>query len=145
MCPNWLIVLLLVLLCAYSGKRTIDQAWKRYAKESQQAASATTAYAKVPQEEVEMQSPGAPQAASESTTESQGVPQDEKALAKEVDAESAFPWGSLLKLVRTWLAVMGLSLLKGGHGAPSLLGVSCGTPGYWAVVLLNIPVLGFLT
>ena len=38
-----------------------------------------------------------------------------------------------------------LSMLKGGHGAPSLLGVTCGTPGYWGVVLLNVPVLGALT
>ena len=51
----------------------------------------------------------------------------------------------MLVLLRTWLAVMGLSLLKGGHGAPSLLGVKCGTAGYWGVVALNVPVLGMLT
>ena len=28
MCPNWLIVALLVALCAFSGKHTLDKAWK---------------------------------------------------------------------------------------------------------------------
>ena len=41
-----------------------------------------------------------------------GVPVDERALAAEVAAESRFPWGALLKLGRTWLAVMALSMLK---------------------------------
>jgi hypothetical protein len=50
-----------------------------------------------------------------------------------------------MNLCGTWVLVMGLSMLKGGHGAPSLLGVTCGTPGYWAVVLLNVPVLLCLT
>jgi len=74
-----------------------------------------------------------------------GVPVDEAALAAEVARESMFPWGTLAALFRTWLAVMALSALKGGHGAPSLLGVTCGTLGYWGVVLLNVPVLGLLT
>ena len=48
-------------------------------------------------------------------------------LDAEVAHEAGFPWGTLVELTRTWLVVMGLSLLKGGHGAPSLLGVKCGT------------------
>ena len=32
-CPNWLIVILLVALCAFSGHRTLDKAWKLRAKE----------------------------------------------------------------------------------------------------------------
>jgi hypothetical protein len=59
--------------------------------------------------------------------------------------ESGCAWASLMNLCGTWVLVMGLSMLKGGHGAPSLLGVTCGTPGYWAVVLLNVPVLLCLT
>ena len=99
-------------------------------------------------------------------------------LQVEHDAEAKFPWGTLLLLLRCWVAVMFLSLLKGGHGAPSVVGAACGAPcslpwptptchlppatchslltthdsllatgtaGYWGLVALNVPVLGYLT
>ena len=31
MCPNWLIMLLLVLLCGYSGKRTLSKGFQQCA------------------------------------------------------------------------------------------------------------------
>jgi len=78
-----------------------------------------------------------------------GVMSDALLRAKQLELltheESGCAWASLMNLCGTWVLVMGLSMLKGGHGAPSLLGVSCGTPGYWAVVLLNVPVLLCLT
>ena len=46
----------------------------------------------------------------------------------EHDAEARFPWGTLLLLLRCWVVVMALSLLKGGHGAPSVVGAACGAP-----------------
>ena len=49
-------------------------------------------------------------------------------LAAEHEAETKFPWGTLLLLLRCWVAVMFLSLLKGGHGAPSVVGAACGAP-----------------
>ena len=141
-CPNWLIVVLLVALCAFSGKRTLDKALKTRAKESGAAA-----YKAVPSQEepagAELQTISQQDALA--AGEKLGVPVDEKALAAEIARESRFPWGSMALLGRTWLAVMALSMLKGGHGAPSLLGVTCGTLGYWLVVLLNVPVLSLLT
>ena len=74
-----------------------------------------------------------------------GASEAARLLAKEVDEESKFAYGPLCLLARTWIACMLLSMLKGGHGAPSLLGVTCGTPGYWGVVGLNLPVLSLLT
>jgi len=49
-------------------------------------------------------------------------------LQAEHEAETKFPWGTLLLLLRCWVAVMFLSLLKGGHGAPSVVGAACGAP-----------------
>ena len=67
-------------------------------------------------------------------------------MVSRVAAHITHPPARVLSLLfRTWVVCMGLSMLKGGHGAPSLLGVTCGTPGYWGVVGLNIPVLAFLT
>ena len=136
-CPNWLIVVLLVALCGFSGMRTIEKAYQLRAKEDKASGS----YQAVGQSEVEMTEMDA----SHSPASKLGVPVDELAMAQEIASETAFPWGSLFKLSRVWIVCMGLSMLKGGHGAPSLLGVTCGTPGYWGVVLLNFPVLGFLT
>ena len=132
---------LLVALCVFSGKRTLDSAWKRRAKEDSQGA-----YQKVAtQEEPGGTELSSPSPGGKPDNAKLGVPTDERALAVEVANESSFPWGSLLTLARTWIVTMLLSLLKGGHGAPSLLGVTCGTPGYWGVVGLNVPVLGILT
>ena len=134
LCPNWLIMVLLVSLCAYSGQRTVQQALKRRAKEDAEQRGGE--YKSVA-------------TADQDGEGSEAVEMQEKAasveLVAEQEAESKFPWRSFADLLRTWLVVMGLSLLKGGHGAPSLLGVQCGTFGYWVVVLLNFPVLGLLS
>ena len=166
LCPNWLIVALLVLLCAFSGHRTLDKAWKQRAKES--ASGGKGAYKSL------LQAGSAPDeegtelvAASSLSADAEGAEGAEgaasggggasgsddvsasgdarRALAREVAEESACPYSALLSLLRTWVCCMALSALKGGHGAPSLLGVSCGSPGYWGVVGLNVPVLGLLT
>ena len=86
--------------------------------------------------EVEMVSPAA--------VDTSGVVQADE-LAKEHESEARFPWGTLLLLLRCWVVVMILSMLKGGHGAPSIVGAACGTAGYWGLVALNVPALGYLT
>ena len=80
--------------------------------------------------EVEMVSPAA--------VDTSGVVQADE-LAKEHESEARFPWGTLLLLLRCWVVVMILSMLKGGHGAPSIVGAACGTAGYWGLVALNVP------
>lgn len=47
-CPNWMIVVLLVALCAFSGKRTLDKAFKQRTKEATQHGT----YKSLPQTEV---------------------------------------------------------------------------------------------
>ena len=133
--PNWLIMVLLVLLCAIMGFRTLDKARKTYAKESD-------AYETVPSD-----------SNAYDLQQSEALLQkDERAnmpcaaLEMEIAQESTCcKWSTIFSLVQTWLIVLGLALLKGGHGANSLLNVTCGSIGYWAVVGLNIPVLAILT
>jgi len=138
LCPNWMIVVLLVALCAFSGKRTLDKAWKQRAKESGSGYKPVAQMDSHGEESVEMIG---------GDTGSIGGSSKEmmKALEAETAEDAAFPWGALAQLAFTWLCVMALSALKGGHGAPSLLGVTCGSPGYWGVVLFNVPVLTALT
>ena len=178
LCPNWLIVALLVLLCAFSGHRTLDKAWKQRAKESANAESrgvykplllptdeegepGEVDGAEEGTELVPIASPGSAdgrggeaaggeaaggEAASGGQADAATARREaRKNLAREIAEESACPYGALLSLLRTWVCCMALSALKGGHGAPSLLGVTCGSPGYWGVVGLNVPVLGLLT
>ena len=142
LCPNWLIMLLLVLLCGYSGKRMLAKGFSTWAKESRERGGGE--YVSVAQKEgdggVELAkiTPADDAAADDGT-------RDLAALEAERAKEAGVPWTALGMLLRTWVAVIALSALKGGHGTPSLLGVSCGTKGYWALVLCNIPVMGALT
>ena len=71
--------------------------------------------------------------------------QTQAALEIELAAEARCNLGTPLQLMCTWVIVLGLALLKGGHGAPSLANVPCGSLGYWGVVGLNFPVLAALT
>jgi len=143
-CPNWVIMVLLVALCAYSGKRTLSKAFQTWAKESREKESGS--YKAV--NTTEMTGVGAVGGVSEADGDGDaGAPMqtDANALAKERESETTFPWWTIVLLMRCWVAVMALSMLKGGHGAPSLLGATCGSAGYWGLVLLNVPVLGYLT
>lgn len=153
-CPNWMIVALLVALCAYSGKRTLGQAYKRREKEDRDSgAGGYKSLTTVEPEKLDSGGTPAPEGGEVEMSEAspaKGSGMSDSLLRAqnleaEIAAESGCAYGALASLAGTWLIVMGLSMLKGGHGAPSLLGVSCGTPGYWAVVLVNVPVLGFLT
>jgi uncharacterized membrane protein YfcA len=42
-------------------------------------------------------------------------------------------------LCLTWIGLVVVSLAKGGHGTPSIVGVSCGSVGYWGLVALAFP------
>ena len=144
-CPNWLIMLLLVLLCGYSGKRTLSKGFQQWDRESR--AQSSGEYASLTQKEGEELRQKEGTVDGEGTVDafdSGGVGHAAE-LQAEHEAEARFPWGTLLLLLRCWVVVMSLSLLKGGHGAPSVVGAACGTAGYWGLVLLNLPVLGYLT
>mmetsp|Transcript_28783 Transcript_28783/g.62160 ORF Transcript_28783/g.62160 Transcript_28783/m.62160 type:complete len:263 (-) Transcript_28783:48-836(-) len=60
-------------------------------------------------------------------------------LAKESQIQPA----PIVCLIACSLALLLLALAHGGHGAPSMLGLECGSFGYWAMMLANVPVSAF--
>ncbi|KDO26143.1 hypothetical protein SPRG_08504 [Saprolegnia parasitica CBS 223.65] len=49
------------------------------------------------------------------------------------------PWGDLTILFFAWFGLLLFSMLKGGHGAPSVIGLDCGSAAYWLLTALSLP------
>jgi uncharacterized membrane protein YfcA len=58
---------------------------------------------------------------------------------------SRVPYGDLVVLFMTWIGLVLFSLAKGGHGSPSIIGLACGSLGYWLLVALSFPFFAFAT
>ncbi|RLN60113.1 hypothetical protein BBJ28_00016418 [Nothophytophthora sp. Chile5] len=58
---------------------------------------------------------------------------------------SVFPVKYIAALVLSWLVVLVQSLLRGGHGAPSAIGVACNSPDYWLLTFLPLMLLVLIT
>ncbi|KAG7389582.1 hypothetical protein PHYBOEH_007400 [Phytophthora boehmeriae] len=56
-----------------------------------------------------------------------------------------FPLKYILPLVLSWLVVLVQSMLRGGHGAPSVIGVTCNSPDYWMITFLPMLILIAIT
>ncbi|CAH0522702.1 unnamed protein product [Peronospora belbahrii] len=56
-----------------------------------------------------------------------------------------FPLQYIFPLVLSWLVVLVQSLLRGGHGAPSIIGLTCNSVDYWIVTILPLLVLVAIT
>ncbi|GMF18077.1 unnamed protein product [Phytophthora fragariaefolia] len=52
-----------------------------------------------------------------------------------------FPLKYIVPLVISWLVVLVQSMLRGGHGAPSIIGISCNSPDYWMLTFLPMLIL----
>ena len=48
-------------------------------------------------------------------------------------------------LVIIWLVVLAIAMVKGGHGAPSVIGLECGSPAYWVATVFAVPFLLMIT
>ncbi|KAL1530561.1 hypothetical protein AB1Y20_001462 [Prymnesium parvum] len=128
MCPNWLIMVLAAAMCAYTGRRTVKQAFQKWKQESLKAERNRSDEA-VPLRELDS-----------------GGSMDEQAEEEEpVPLEPLLPPASIFSILRAWVVVFSLGLLKGGHGAPSILGLQCGSPIFFLVVAANVPILVGLT
>ncbi|KAG1693442.1 hypothetical protein DVH05_023525 [Phytophthora capsici] len=56
-----------------------------------------------------------------------------------------FPLKYILPLVLSWLVVLIQSMLRGGHGAPSIIGITCNSTDYWLLTLLPLLILVAIT
>ncbi|RLN93478.1 hypothetical protein BBJ28_00008658 [Nothophytophthora sp. Chile5] len=54
-------------------------------------------------------------------------------------ARRSVPMGDMGVLFLTWIGLVLFSMAKGGHGSPSVIGLSCGSPGYWMLILVSFP------
>ncbi|KAG3026643.1 hypothetical protein PC121_g6236 [Phytophthora cactorum] len=51
-----------------------------------------------------------------------------------------FPFEYLWPLALSWLLILVQSMLRGGHGAPSAIGVTCNSSTYWLLTLLPLAI-----
>ncbi|KAF4140274.1 Sulfite exporter TauE/SafE [Phytophthora infestans] len=56
-----------------------------------------------------------------------------------------FPLKYVIPLVLSWLVVLIQSMLRGGHGAPSIIGITCNSADYWMLTLLPLLILVAIT
>jgi uncharacterized membrane protein YfcA len=63
-------------------------------------------------------------------------------LAALREQERRVPLGSVLALSAIWAVLFAMSLIRGGHGAASLVGIACGSAVYWTVVAASVPLVG---
>uniref|UniRef100_H3GTF1 Membrane transporter protein n=1 Tax=Phytophthora ramorum TaxID=164328 RepID=H3GTF1_PHYRM len=56
-----------------------------------------------------------------------------------------FPLKYVLPLVISWLVVLVQSMLRGGHGAPSIIGITCNSADYWMLTFLPLLILVAIT
>eukprot|EP00298_Acanthocystis_sp_HF-20_P010053 c18644_g1_i1.p1 GENE.c18644_g1_i1~~c18644_g1_i1.p1 ORF type:complete len:357 (+),score=130.27 c18644_g1_i1:17-1087(+) len=152
--PTWLITLCLIILLAYTTKITFDKAKSTWKKESvaaakKKAAGDFQAIAEKPKAE---RSRVAPERQSENPTSSllendgvgagameRGDPEyRERELNAILESERKVPINLLVLSGLTWLVIFLLTILKGGHGAPSVAGVDCGSAGFWILNILCV-------
>ncbi|ETW03730.1 hypothetical protein, variant 1 [Aphanomyces invadans] len=57
------------------------------------------------------------------------------------DECTTFPMQNVLPLFACWCVVVAQAIVLGGHGAPSLLGIPCGTMAYWLLTFVPLAIL----
>ncbi|KAH7478972.1 hypothetical protein PRIC1_009474 [Phytophthora ramorum] len=54
-------------------------------------------------------------------------------------ARRTVPMADMGVLFLTWIGLVAFSMAKGGHGTPSVIGLSCGSVGYWMLIIVSFP------
>ncbi|KAL9647295.1 hypothetical protein ABK040_011662 [Willaertia magna] len=71
--------------------------------------------------------------------------ESQQQLAKIYAKERRTPFLKIGLLILCWIIIFVLNLLKGGHGAPSIIpGLKACSPVYWVLVALSFPIVGIL-
>eukprot|EP00292_Cryptomonas_paramecium_P005859 CAMPEP_0113712894 /NCGR_PEP_ID=MMETSP0038_2-20120614/31659_1 /TAXON_ID=2898 /ORGANISM="Cryptomonas paramecium" /LENGTH=395 /DNA_ID=CAMNT_0000639499 /DNA_START=425 /DNA_END=1609 /DNA_ORIENTATION=+ /assembly_acc=CAM_ASM_000170 len=120
--PSWLITILIVVTLMYTGYTTTRKAIETYQKETKQAETAAEKDALI-KEKLD------PNALDQIA---------DPELREIVEAESKTDARALQVIFFAWLVVFVCSVLKGGEGVYNL--VECGSPIYWFLVLLPVPI-----
>eukprot|EP00163_Fabomonas_tropica_P003099 TRINITY_DN1257_c1_g3_i3.p1 TRINITY_DN1257_c1_g3~~TRINITY_DN1257_c1_g3_i3.p1 ORF type:complete len:558 (-),score=101.50 TRINITY_DN1257_c1_g3_i3:80-1720(-) len=68
-----------------------------------------------------------------------------ESLATILERERFTPWTKIALLVFSWIGILTISILKGGHGAPSIIGIQGCSFWYWLIVSLALPFLLSIT
>ncbi|KAF1782685.1 Transmembrane protein TauE-like [Phytophthora cactorum] len=69
----------------------------------------------------------------------------ERRKAIEQREMKVFPLKYIIPLVLSWLVVLVQSMLRGGHGAPSIIGITCNSADYWMLTFLPLLILVAIT
>ena len=160
--PDWILVLSLVALLAFTSYTTLDKARSQYKKETAaQIAASKSLLARVVEEDEE-KSVSVGLLSEEArdmvegndeglelktlSTPEEAAPRDPDALELDqlLESESTTPTDKVTVISLMVIVVMGLNLIKGGSGNfPSPLGIECGSTSYWmTTVLVLVWILG---
>lgn len=79
--------------------------------------------------------------------EQEKIEQEEKQryARKLTNEEKGTPFMKLFILVLCWIIVFALTIMRGGHGAPSVLQIPYCSPWYWVLFSLMFPIMIFIT
>lgn len=126
--PNWLILVLLIIVSTLTTFRT---AWR----------GITTFKIEKKQQQEENQSI--------QNIDYSLMPETEKKegdlrLQALLDEESRTPWFKILVICVSWVIIFVMQLLKGGHGTPSIAGIKACSIEYWVLVTVSFPVIGII-
>ncbi|EFC49530.1 predicted protein [Naegleria gruberi] len=128
MFPDWLIVVFVILTLSITSFVMFKNGYKRLKRENEE------------RKKLE-----------ESTTEENHNDNNNPTtvydeLQQMYESEKRTPFGKVIVLFICWMTVFTLSLLKGGHGAPSIIpSVTQCSVGYWILTALSFPLLGAMT
>eukprot|EP00298_Acanthocystis_sp_HF-20_P010054 c18644_g1_i2.p1 GENE.c18644_g1_i2~~c18644_g1_i2.p1 ORF type:complete len:483 (+),score=179.39 c18644_g1_i2:31-1449(+) len=145
--PTWLITLCLIILLAITTQITFAKGLKTWKKESLQAEN-KEGRSRVPSAVIDSENASLGLVASanaEHTLETGDVASKERQINKFLQRERKVPYDMLVLSFLTWVVIFILSLLKGGHGAPSVAGIACGSGGFWVTNILSILSMALIT
>ncbi|ETW04601.1 hypothetical protein, variant 1 [Aphanomyces invadans] len=160
--PSWLILALLILLLAFVTYRVTKRANAMHAKENAENAAAAASTSDLPDV-----NNSTPEVHVDKEDHDDGVAaecvhfrvddnvpaatnmasvQDSLLATCHAQEMDVFPFRQcILPLLVCIAAILAQSLLRGGHGAPSLVGVACGSALYWLLILPPTAILAAVT
>jgi hypothetical protein len=138
--PDWILVILLVILLAQTTYETLKKAITQYQKETVEISKQNKSeLSKAVDKEIEL-------AQSDESSALLLKSNDEESLNAEViknelddlyESESKTPQDKVVTIIMLVIVVIGLNFIKGGGKTfPSPIGIECGTTSYWFMTFI---------